>query len=48
MLSFLAEGIFLPLIAAYLITLVATLVFALSRGEHDDREQRFQIGKKSR
>jgi hypothetical protein len=48
MFAFLAEGIFLPLLAAYLITLVATLVFALSRGEHDDPEQRFHIGKKSR
>ncbi len=45
MLAFLAEGIFLPLLAAYLITLVAALVYVLSRRSQAEPEV---IGKNSR
>lgn len=39
MLAFLAEGIFLPLLSAYLITLVAAVIFVFSRKGRGDRGQ---------
>jgi hypothetical protein len=48
MLAFLAEGIFLPLLAAYLITLLAAVIFVLSGKDRDDRGPRDPVGNSSR
>ena len=45
MLVYLVEGIFIPLLAAYLITLVAGVALALLPG---DPGSRLPVGKKSR
>lgn len=47
MLAFLAEGIFLPLLAAYLITLVAAVIFLFS-GKERERRPRDPVGNNSR
>ncbi len=48
MLGFLAEGLFIPLLAAYLITLVVGLAFALLHMEHRERGPSTRVGKNSR
>jgi hypothetical protein len=45
MLVYLIEGIFIPLLAAYLITLVAWVAFALLQGDPGGRRP---VGKNSR
>lgn len=45
MLVYLMEGIFIPLLAAYLITLVAAVAFALLQSDPGSRRR---VGKKSR
>jgi hypothetical protein len=48
MLAFLAEGLFIPLLAAYLITLVAGLTFAVLHREHREGGRQTPVGKNSR
>jgi hypothetical protein len=47
MLGFLAEGLFIPLLAAYLITLIVGLAFAMLPSEHRDGGQSARVGKNS-
>jgi hypothetical protein len=49
MLAFLAQGLIAPLLAAYLITLVAGLALLLAQfGRHSDEQRHTRIGKNSR
>jgi hypothetical protein len=48
MLGFLAEGLFIPLLAAYLITLVVGLAFAALHRDHDGAGRRTRVRKNSR
>jgi hypothetical protein len=48
MLAFLAEGLFLPLLAAYLITLVAGVAFLVRHRSHSGGESSPRVGKNSR
>ena len=48
MLGFLAEGLFIPLLAAYLITLVVGLAFAVLHREHREGGRATRVGKNSR
>ena len=48
MLGFLAEGLFIPVLAAYLITLVVGLAFAVLHRGHREGGQQTPVGKNSR
>jgi hypothetical protein len=48
MLGFLAEGLFAPLLAAYLITLVVGLAFVVLHRKHREGGEQPRVGKNSR